>query len=72
MVSSVVHAGSPQNRPQVVLDDLNYQRRDFNATRAYSEAKVATVLYAKELAERLTGTGVSAFSVHPGWARSSR
>ena len=71
IVSSVVHAGSPKNRPQVVLDDLNYQRRDFNAMRAYSEAKVATVLYAKELAERLTGTGVSAFSVHPGWARSN-
>ena len=71
IVSSVVHAGSPKNRPQVVLDDLNYERRDFNAMRAYSEAKVATVLYAKELAERLTGTGVSAFSVHPGWARSN-
>ena len=71
IVSSVVHAGSPKNRPQVVLDDLNYERRDFNAMRAYSEAKVATVLYAKELAERLTGTGVSAFSVHPGWTRSN-
>ena len=54
-----------------MLDDLNYERRDFNAMRAYGEAKVATVLYAKELAERLTGTGVSAFSVHPGWARSN-
>ena len=38
---------------------------------AYGEAKVATVLYARELAERIEGTGVSAFSVHPGWARSN-
>ena len=71
IVSSVVHAGSPKNRPQLVLDDLNYERRDFNNMRAYGEAKVATVLYAKELAERLTGTGVAVFSVHPGWARSN-
>ena len=71
ILSSVVHAGSPKNRPELALDDLNYERRDFKAMRAYSEAKVATVLYAKELAERLAGTGVSAFSVHPGWARSN-
>ena len=32
---------------------------------------MAPVLYARELAERLTGTGVSTFSVHPGWARSN-
>jgi retinol dehydrogenase-13 len=67
----VVHAGSPRNRPNVDLDDLNYERREFNNMRAYGEAKVATVLYAKELAERLDGTGVTVFSVHPGWARSN-
>lgn len=71
MVSSVVHAGSPNNRPAVDLTDLNYEQRDFNNMRAYAEAKVASVLYAKELGERLDGTSVSAFSVHPGWARSN-
>jgi retinol dehydrogenase-13 len=71
IVSSVVHAGSPKNRPAVDLDDLNYEHREFNNFAAYAEAKVANVLYAKELAERLEGTGVSVFSVHPGWARSN-
>lgn len=71
ILSSVVHAGSPNNRPAVNLNDLNYKSRSFNAFGAYAEAKVATVLYAKELAERLAGTGVSTFSVHPGWARSN-
>ena len=71
IVSSVVHAGSDKNRPKVDLDDLNYKRRDFRNFAAYAEAKVATVLYAKELAERLDGTGVTAFSLHPGWARSN-
>ena len=71
ILSSVVHAGSPKNRPKVHLDDLNYQQREFNNFAAYGEAKVATTLYAMELAERLKGTGVATASVHPGWARSN-
>ncbi len=85
IVSSVVHAGSDKNRPNIDLNDLNFERRPFNNFVAYAEAKVATVLYAKELAERKVATvlyakelaerlddaGVSVFSVHPGWARSN-
>ncbi len=71
ILSSVVHAGNPKSRPQIHLDDLNFENRKFNNFEAYGEAKVATVLYAKELAERLEGTGVTTASVHPGWARSN-
>ena len=71
IVSSVVHAGNPNNRPKVLLEDLHYKTRDYNNMAVYAEVKVATVLYAKELAERLEGTGVTTASVHPGWARSN-
>jgi len=71
IVSSVVHAGSPNNRPKVHLDDLHYKNRKYTPFGAYTEAKIADVLYARELAHRLEGTGVSVFSVHPGWARSN-
>lgn len=71
ILSSVVHAGSPNNRPQVHLEDLNYEKRPFKAFPVYSEAKVATTLYAMELGDRLKETGVTAASVHPGWARSN-
>ncbi|MEM6598684.1 MAG: SDR family NAD(P)-dependent oxidoreductase [Cyanobacteria bacterium P01_C01_bin.69] len=71
IVSSVVHAGSPKNRYKVHLDDLNFKQRKYNNIDAYSEAKVAVVQYAMELADRLNGTGVSTASVHPGWARSN-
>ena len=71
MLSSVVPANSPKNRAKVHVDDLHYKKRKFNNFAAYSEVKVATVLYAKELAERLEGTGVSTASIHPGWARSN-
>ena len=71
IVSSVVHAGNPRNRPDVDLDDLSWEKRPYANMTAYAEAKVANILYAKELAERLKGSGVSTFSVHPGWARSN-
>ncbi len=71
IVSSVVHAGSQRNRPNVHLEDLNFNTRKFNNFAAYAEAKVAVVLYAMELAKRLEGTGVTTASVHPGWARSN-
>lgn len=71
ILSSVVHAGSPKDRPTVHLDDLQFERRPFNAFAVYAEAKVATTLYAMELAERLRGAGVTTASVHPGWARSN-
>lgn len=71
ILSSVVHAGNPKSRPEINLDDLNFKHRPFNNFAAYGEAKLANVLYAKELAERLEGTGVTTASIHPGWARSN-
>lgn len=71
ILSSVVHAGNPKRRHFVHLDDLNYKNRPYNNFDAYSEAKVANIQYALELAERLKGTGVTTASIHPGWARSN-
>ncbi len=71
ILSSVVHAGSKKNRYDMHFEDLNYESRKFNNFAAYGEAKVANVLYALELADRLKKTSVSSFSVHPGWARSN-
>ena len=71
ILSSVVHAGSDRNRPDIHFEDINYHTRKYNNFAAYGEAKLAVVLYAKELGERLKGAGVSVFSVHPGWARSN-
>jgi light-dependent protochlorophyllide reductase len=71
IVSSVMHAGRENNRPNVHLEDLNFKTRKYSNFRAYAEAKVATVLYAMELGKRLKGTGVTTASVHPGWARSN-
>ncbi|MCK8520094.1 SDR family NAD(P)-dependent oxidoreductase [Aquimarina sp. D1M17] len=71
ILSSVVHAGSTKNRYKVHLDDLNFERRKYSNFAAYGEAKVASVLYAKELSERLQNYDVFTASIHPGWARSN-
>jgi len=71
ILSSVVHAGNPKSRPAIDFDDINFTTRKFSGMAAYSEAKVATVLYPVELADRLSGGAPAVFSVHPGWARSN-
>ena len=71
IVSSLAHAGRAGNRVTIHFDDLGYEKRQFAGMQAYGESKLANVLHARELAKRLDGTGVSVFSVHPGWARSN-
>jgi NAD(P)-dependent dehydrogenase (short-subunit alcohol dehydrogenase family) len=51
----------------LVLDDLDWEKRPWlGGWRAYGTSKLATILFIRELAERLTGTGVDAYSFHPG------
>jgi NAD(P)-dependent dehydrogenase (short-subunit alcohol dehydrogenase family) len=48
------------------LDDLDGTRRRYRTLRAYGAAKLATVLFTRELARRASGTGVTATAFHPG------
>jgi retinol dehydrogenase-13 len=70
-VSSVAHVGLRKQVGEIHLDDLNFEKRPYDALRAYTQSKLAIVVYARHLAKRLEGTGVSVFSVHPGWIRSN-
>lgn len=70
-VSSVAHAGMQGIYGEIDFDDLHFEKKQFNTMNAYANSKFANVLYTIELADRLKGTGVSAFSVHPGWIRSN-
>ncbi|HEY0248517.1 MAG TPA: SDR family NAD(P)-dependent oxidoreductase [Gryllotalpicola sp.] len=54
------------------IDDLDWARRPYQGGwPAYGTAKLAVIMWVRELAERLTGTGVDAFSVHPGTVGTS-
>jgi NAD(P)-dependent dehydrogenase (short-subunit alcohol dehydrogenase family) len=70
-VSSVAHAGMRGVYGEIDFDDLNFDKRDYDSYQAYANSKLANVLHALDLARRLEGSGVSAFSVHPGWIRSN-
>ncbi len=50
------------------VDDLQLQRRDYDPPAFYAHAKRCEVILTELWAERLSGTGVTAHSIHPGWA----
>ena len=70
-VSSVAHAGMRNAPATLELDDLSFESREYTGMSAYNQSKLAIVIYARQLAKRLEGTGVSVFSTHPGWIRSN-
>ena len=59
-VSSAAHRAA-----RLDLADLQLTGH-FNGWRAYANSKLANILFTRELAIRLTGTGVTANCVHPG------
>ena len=51
-------------------NDLQHQHGRYNGTAAYTESKLANVLFTVELARRLAGSGVTVNCCHPGAVRS--
>jgi NAD(P)-dependent dehydrogenase (short-subunit alcohol dehydrogenase family) len=48
------------------FDDLGFEKGGYRLMRAYARSKLGNVLFAKELARRLQGKGVTSNSLHPG------
>jgi NAD(P)-dependent dehydrogenase (short-subunit alcohol dehydrogenase family) len=69
----IVQTSSAAGRTgKVRLDDLENRRGPWLAGwRAYGAGKLENVLFTRELARRLTGTGVSAYAFHPGFVATS-
>ena len=60
IVSSEGHKFSNINR-----DDL-MSEKSYNKYKAYSQSKLANILFAKELSKKLEGSSVTVNSCHPG------
>lgn len=66
VLASDAHKGA---RAGLDFDDLMAARK-FNGWKVYCRSKLANILYARALAKRLEGTGVTANAVHPGLVAS--
>uniref|UniRef100_A0A8C7WSC8 Si:dkey-23o4.6 n=1 Tax=Oryzias sinensis TaxID=183150 RepID=A0A8C7WSC8_9TELE len=64
-VSSIAHRGGC-----IDFDDLFFSRRPYGALESYRQSKLANILFTRDLARRLKGSGVSAFCLHPGVIRT--
>ncbi|XP_044062681.1 retinol dehydrogenase 13 isoform X2 [Siniperca chuatsi] len=64
-VSSIAHRGG-----HIDFDDLFFSRRPYSSLESYRQSKLANVLFSRELARRLRGSGVSSFCLHPGVIRT--
>ncbi|XP_066282242.1 retinol dehydrogenase 14-like [Branchiostoma lanceolatum] len=68
--SRVVSSGGHTLEPRIDFNDINFQH-NFSPTRAYRRSKLANMLFVRELAKRLEGTGVAAFSMTPGYVATT-
>lgn len=67
----VVNVASTMHRfARLNFDDLENKKR-YAGFRAYNESKLANVLFTRELARRLEGTGVTVNCAHPGGVASN-
>ncbi|MEE2729768.1 MAG: SDR family oxidoreductase [Pseudomonadota bacterium] len=62
VVASKVHRAAKS----LDFDGLRQPTRSRTAMAEYAVAKLANILFAKELAKRLQGTGVTTYALHPG------
>lgn len=60
IVSSEAHRGA-----RIDFDDISAEE-GYNPLQAYAQSKLANILFAHELAQRLRGEGVKVNAVHPG------
>lgn len=67
----IINVASRAHRDgKLTFDDLMATRR-YSPWKAYATSKLANVVFTRELARRLAGTGVTANSLHPGFVATN-
>lgn len=69
-VVSVASDAHAQAGGRLDFDDLEGRKR-YGMMRAYAKSKLANILFTRELARRLAGSGVTANCLHPGFVGSN-
>src|SRR5688500_20159066 len=70
----VTVASNAHARGQLDLDDLNWNERPYDTSQAYSDSKLANLLFTFELTRRQPAGGASerALDAHPGMVSTTR
>jgi NAD(P)-dependent dehydrogenase (short-subunit alcohol dehydrogenase family) len=63
----VVVYSSAHRIGRIDFDDLNYTKRRYKPWEAYGQSKLANLLFALELGQRLAGSAPMVTAAHPGW-----
>src|SRR6185437_11407243 len=74
LTERVVSVSSMAHWPgRINFDDLNWKSRRYSPWLAYSQSKLANLLFTSELQRRLTGVGASvrALAAHPGYSHTN-
>ncbi len=63
-LASIAH----KQTPKLWIDDLNYENRRYQRNLAYAQAKLANLMFGRELQRRLAeaGSPTKSYAVHPG------
>ena len=67
----VTLASIAHRRGSVRVDDLSFDKRAYNRMVAYSQSKLANLLFSSELSRRGAAAGLLAVAAHPGVAATS-
>ncbi|XP_066577523.1 retinol dehydrogenase 13 [Amia ocellicauda] len=60
-VSSLTHKGG-----KIHFEDIFFDKTPYSSLVSYRQSKLAVLLFSRELARRMRGTGVTSYSLHPG------
>lgn len=63
----IINTASAAHREATLDFDHLHSAKSFGARKAYGQSKLCNILFTRELARRLNGTGVTANCLHPGF-----
>jgi NAD(P)-dependent dehydrogenase (short-subunit alcohol dehydrogenase family) len=66
LASDAHRRGSPEGMLATLGGDHRFDARPYRPFAVYGDSKLANILFARSLARRLAGSGVTTYSLHPG------
>ena len=66
----ITTSSSAHKAGQMDFEDIQFEKKHYSGISAYSQSKLANILFTRELARRLAGTQVTANCFHPGAVRT--